>query len=135
MNPVSMKLELATCEPYFDYIHSGNISDGFMVIYSYSLDEFYENIWKEELQLYMKHLYSVIRHKKLKHSIIKNYNIIIRHFNRMQLVEIITDDTNREMCILHTYKINIFKKIWKKKFYNKIKTSLKYSNSIKLSKL
>jgi len=130
-----MKLELATCEPYFDYIHSGNISDGFMVIYSYNLEDFYENIWKEELQLYMKHLYSLIRHKKLKHPVIKNYNVIIRHFNRLQLVEIITDDTNREMCILHTYKINIFKKIWKKYFYNRIKTSLKYSSTIKLSKL
>jgi hypothetical protein len=35
MNPVSMKLELATCEPYFDYIHSGTNTDNFIVIYSY----------------------------------------------------------------------------------------------------
>ena len=135
MNPVSMKLELATCEPYFDYIHSGNISDGFVVIYSYSLDEFYHNDWIEELHYYMKQLYSTLRHNKIIHPIIKNYNIIIRHLNKMQLVEIVTDSTNRETCILHTYKINIFKKIWKKHFYNRIKTSLKYSSTIKLSKL
>ena len=134
IGPASMKLELATCEPYFDYIHSGNISDGFMVIYSYNLEEFYENVWKEELRIYMKTLFSLIRRHNLLHPTIQNYNIVIRHFNKLQLVEIVTDDTNREMCILHTYKINIFKKIWKKHFYNRIKGSLKY-NTIKLSKL
>jgi hypothetical protein len=131
-----MKLELATCEPYFDYIHSGTNTDGFMVIYSYTVDEFYDDDWIEELHYYMKQLYSTIRHSKIKHPIIKNYNIILRHFNKMQLVEIITDSTNRETCILHTYKINIFKKLWKKHFYNKIKNSLKYLNTnIKISKL
>ena len=129
-----MKLELATCEPYFDYVHSGTPMDGFMVIYSYTPNDFYENIWIEELHIYMKNLFSLIRNNKLIHPTIKNYNIILRYLNKMQLVEIITDSTYRETCILHTYKINIFKKIWKKRFYNKIKTSLKYSH-IKFSKL
>jgi hypothetical protein len=131
-----MKLELATCEPYFDYIHSGTNTDNFIVIYSYTVDEFYDDEWIEELDYYMKELFSTIRHSKIKHPIIQNYKVILRHFNKMQLVEIITDSTNRETCILHTYKINIFKKIWKKHFYNKIKNSLKYLNTnIKISKL
>jgi hypothetical protein len=130
-----MVLALATCEPYNTFIHSGNTYDGFIVIYSYTVDEFYDDDWKEEIYVYMKHLFSCLRRNNITHDVITNYNIMIRTFNKMQLVEIFTDDTNREICILHTYKINIFKKIWKKKFYNKIKMSLKYSNSIKLSKL
>lgn len=121
------KLEVATCEPYFNIIHGGKEMKGFMVIYSYSNDEFYENIWKDELKIYMKRLYALIRYRNLNHTIIQNYNIIIRHFNRLHLVEIVVDDTNRETCILHTYKINIFKKIWKRQFYNKLKSNLKYS--------
>lgn len=121
------RLDIATCEPYFNVIHGGNIMNGFMVIYSYTVDEFYENIWKDELKIYMKKLYGLVHIRNLVHDSIRNYNIIIRHLNRLQLVEIIRDDTNRETCILHTYKINIFKKIWKKHFYNKIKETIKYS--------
>jgi hypothetical protein len=121
------RLQLATCEPYFNSIHGGNDIDGFMVIYSYLTEEFYENIWIDELKIYMKRLYALLRVQHLSHSNIRNYNIIIRHMNKIQLVEIITDDTNRETCILHTYKINIFKRIWKKHFYNKLKSRIKYS--------
>mgnify|MGYP000934247803 CR=1 FL=1 len=52
----------------------------------------------------MKHLFSLIRTRNLIHTELRNYNIIIRHFNRLQLVEIIVDNKNRETCILHTYK-------------------------------
>jgi hypothetical protein len=92
-----------------------------------TIEELYENIWIDELKIYMKRLYSLIRVNNLIHPTIRNYNIIIRHMNKLQLVEIITDDTNRETCILHTYKINIFKRIWKKQFYNKLKNKIKYS--------
>jgi hypothetical protein len=126
-------LELATCEPYFSQIHSGNEYNGYIVIYSYSLDEFYENTWKEELKRYMRRLVSIIKKRNYKHLVIQNYGIVLCKLNTIQLVEIVIDDTNREMCILHTYKINIFKKIWKKHFYNKIKTSLK--SNLNLSKM
>jgi hypothetical protein len=126
-------LELATCEPYFSQIHSGNEYNGYIVIYSYSLDEFYENTWKEELKRYMRRLVSIIKTRNYKHLVIQNYGIVLCKLNTIQLVEIVIDDTNREMCILHTYKINIFKKIWKKHFYNKIKTSLK--SNLNLCKL
>lgn len=126
-------LELATCEPYFSQIHSGNEYNGYIVIYSYSLDEFYENTWKEELKRYMRRLVSIIKTRNYKHLVIQNYGIVLCKLNTIQLVEIVIDDTNREMCILHTYKINIFKKIWKKHFYNKIKTSLK--SNLNLSKM
>ena len=126
-------LELATCEPYFSQIHSGNEYNGYIVIYSYSLDEFYENTWKEELKRYMRRLVSIIKTRNYKHLVIQNYGVILCKLNTIHLVEIVTDDTNREMCILHTYKINIFKKIWKKHFYNKIKTSLK--SNLNLCKL
>ena len=121
------KLELATCEPYFNSIHGGNNMDGFIVIYSYTNEEFYENLWKDELKIYMKRLFGLIRYREFIHPNIRNYNIILRHFNHLQLVEIIIDNTNRETCILHTYKMNIFKRIWKKHFYNKLKTKIKYS--------
>ena len=35
----------------------------------------------------------------------------------MQLVEIFREN-NVDLCILHTYKINILKRRWKKKYYS-----------------
>jgi hypothetical protein len=126
-------LELATCEPYFSQIHGGDEYNGYIVIYSYSLEEFYMNAWISELKRYMMRLVSTIKTRNYKHLVIQNYSIVLCHINKLQLVQIMVDDTNREMCILHTYKINIFKKIWKKHFYNKIKNSL--NTDININKL
>ena len=98
-------LSLATCVPQ-SYIH-GETSDNYIVIYGYDLDEFYSNEWKAETKFYIKHV------KNINHPI-RNYKKIIKNISeKMQLVEIFRVN-DVDVCILHTYKINIFKRLWKK---------------------
>ena len=100
-------LTLATCIPQSNYIHGEN-SDNYIIIYSYEVDEFYSNEWKSETKFYIKHA------KNINHDTIRNYKKIIKNIsNKMQLVEIFRIN-GVDTCILHTYKINIFKRMWKK---------------------
>ena len=105
--------ELATCEPYNSLLHGGEDNGHFIVIYSYDLDEFYgSNLWKSETSFYFKKL----RNKE--HLSIQNYKTVIRNIStKMQLVEIFREN-GVELCIIHTYKINILKRRWKKKYYS-----------------
>jgi len=105
--------ELATCEPYNSLIHGGEDNGTFIVIYGYELYEFYEsNLWKSETSFYFKR----IRNKQ--HNVIQNYSKVIRNIStKMQLVEIFREN-GMEVCIIHTYKINILKRRWKKKYYS-----------------
>ncbi len=107
-------LQLATCEPYFNNIHGGQQINGFVVIYSYSVDEFYSNDWMEELVFYLTSLFRNINKYELKHDIIRNYYHILNKSKQIHLVEIINID-GRDSCIIHTYKINLFKRLWRKK--------------------
>ena len=104
------QLILATYEPYNSAIHGGSILDDnkLLVIYEYNLDEFYNNTWKSELKFYKKQMN--IRYRN--HSLLRNYKNIIKKSN-IELVEICEVD-NIMYCILHTYKINILKRKWKK---------------------
>lgn len=114
-------LQLATCEPYFNEIHGGTVVNTYIVIYSYSTDEFYNNDWIDELAFYMKKLKRQITNKE--HNIIRNYPDVLQKCNKINLVEIVTDNYGRELCIIHTYKINIIKRLWKKKQLNKAITA------------
>ena len=57
LQPVHVPLHafsLATCEPYFSYVHGEHDNGKYIVIYEYTLDEFYDNEWKQELSFYKK---------------------------------------------------------------------------------
>ena len=110
-------LQLATCEPYFNNIHGGDSINGFVVIYSYLIEEFYLNEWIDDLVFYLTCLFKKINKYDLKHDIIRNYYQVLNKSKQIHLVEIIDVD-GRDTCILHTYKMNIFKRLWKKKHYN-----------------
>ena len=104
--------QLATCEPCNSFIHGGNDKDHFIVIYEYPLDEFFENHWKSETKYYFKRI------QNMPHNTIQNYKNVIKNIStKMQLVEIFREN-NVDLCILHTYKINILKRRWKKKYYS-----------------
>jgi len=107
---VENQLTLATYEPYNSAIHGGtNLDDNkLLVIYEYNLDEFYNNSWKSELKFYKKQMN--LRYRN--HSFLRNYKNIMKKSN-IELVEICEID-NIMYCILHTYKINILKRKWKK---------------------
>ena len=114
-------LQLATCEPYFNQIHGGAVVNTYIVIYSYTTDEFYNNDWIDELKFYMKKLNHQITNKE--HNVIRNYPDVLKNCNKINLVEIVTDNYGRDLCIIHTYKINIIKRLWKKKQLNKAITA------------
>lgn len=102
-------LSLATYEPYYSMIHGGRDKGELLIIYEYSLDEFYDNCWKSELKFYKKQNLSLTREKE--HPLLRNYHKIMKKSN-MQLVEIYEVD-NVMYCVLHTYKINILKRRWR----------------------
>jgi hypothetical protein len=101
---------LATYEPYNSIIHGGNENGKLLVIYEYDLDEFYNNCWKSELKFYKK--CQLLKTRNTVHHSLRNYNKIIKKSN-IQLVKISEVD-NTAYCVLHTYKINIFKRKWRK---------------------
>jgi len=105
-------LTLATCVPHNNSVH-GEQSDNFIVMYGYELDEFYTNEWRQETKFYIKHI------KNIQHDTIRNYKKIIKHISeKIQLVEIFRED-EIDFCIIHTYKINLLKRKWKK-YYNNL---------------
>ena len=108
-------MEVAIAEPYFYGAHGGEESiPHYMVVYSYSVDEFYDNVWQDEYKV----AYRNIRrnaHCLPPHDLIRNYKYHLDKHVRLQLVQIYEDSHQRQLCILHTYKLNIFKKIWRKR--------------------
>ena len=111
-------IQLATCEPYFNEIHGGANVNTYMVIYSYNTDEFYNNEWVDELKYYMRNLNRKII--DIDHDVIRNYPVVLANCNKINLVEIVVDNYGRDLCIIHTYKINIIKRLWRKKQLNKM---------------
>jgi asparagine synthetase B (glutamine-hydrolysing) len=112
---MSYPFSLGTYEPYNTLIHGGN-TDQLLIIYEYTLDEFYNNSWKSELKFYKKQNLSLTRNRQ--HPFLRNYHKIMKK-SSIELVEIIEVD-NVMYCVLHTYKINILKRKWRKYKYNQI---------------
>jgi hypothetical protein len=107
-------MEIAISEPYFYGLHGGDKSiNHFMVVYSYTLQEFYDSEWRDELKTVVKHNRRRIASLYLDHDLLRNYKELIRlnKIIKLNLVEIIIQE-GRYLCILHTYKLNLFKRRW-----------------------
>ena len=105
--------KLATVEPYSLIIHGDGPSGKYIVIYDYDLNEFYSNEWVNISNNHTKKSLSYIRRNNIVHDKIRNYSNIMKHTNKLQIVESSIDSIGRELCILHTYKINLFKRKWR----------------------
>jgi hypothetical protein len=112
-------MEIAISEPHFHLIHGGIRSlNQYMVVYSYSLNEFYHNEWKEDFEFYYKNLVKKLNdHHYTEHDLIRNYKELIKKqkLYKLHLVEIIEDERHNQTCIHYTYRLNIFKRIWRKR--------------------
>lgn len=107
-------MELAIAEPYFFASHGGDKSiPHYMVVYSYSVDEFYDNVWQDEYKVAFRNIRRQAH--SLPHDIIQNYKYHLNKHVQLQLVEIYEDSLQRQLCILHTYKLNILKRLWRKR--------------------
>ncbi len=112
-------MEIVISEPHFHLIHGGIRSlDQFMVVYSYSIDEFYNYEWVSEYEFYYKNLVNKLNtFSQTEHDLIRNYREGVKKMKlfNLQLARIIEDEYHNQTCILYTYRINIFKRIWRKK--------------------
>jgi hypothetical protein len=113
-------MEVAITEPYFYAIHGGQQSiPHHMVVYSYDVDEFFNNIWQDEYKVAYRNIRRVAH--RVDHDMIRNYKYHLNKHVNLQLVKIYNDENNRELCILHTYKLNLFKRIWRKRMQNRMR--------------
>ncbi len=110
------RMEVAIAEPYFHGIHGGDKSiPHYITVYSYDLEEFYGNYWQDELKVAVRNIRRVAHQLPYQHDLIRGYKFNIGQHVRLHLVQIYNDELNRELCILHTYKLNILKRLWRKK--------------------
>ena len=105
-------MELAIAEPYFYAIHGGSHSiPHYLVVYTYSLDEFYEMYWQDDLKFALRTARHIAhRHE---HDLLRTYKYFIAQHVQLHLVQVYRDDQGHDLCILHTYKLNLFKRIWR----------------------
>jgi hypothetical protein len=107
---------LALVEPqiHFDDTPIKNV---FTLIKEYYLKEFYDNIWVDEIKMKRNKLLELIHISNYIHPLIRNYSEIVKkkmfHIHLVKKYKEI--ETGNEYVVLHTYKLNIFKRIWRKK--------------------
>jgi hypothetical protein len=113
-------MEVAITEPYFYAIHGGSRSiPHHMVVYSYSLEEFYDQSWQDDYKVSYRNIRRMAH--QFPHDTIRNYKYHLDKFVQLQLVEIYTNENQLALCILHTYKLNLFKRIWRKRRENRLR--------------
>ena len=107
-------MELAIAEPHFYLTHGGtNSIPHYMVVYSYSVEEFYNNVWQDEYKVSFRYIRRQAH--RVPHDLIRNYKYHLDKHVKMELVQIYEDSERRQLCVLHTYKLNLFKRIWRKR--------------------
>ena len=107
-------MEVAIAEPYFYGIHGGEKSiPHYMVVYSYTLDEFFNNEWQDDYKVAYRNVRSMAHQLPFQHDLIRGYKYNLNRHVQLHLVQIFRDSEQRDLCILHTYKLNIFKRIWR----------------------
>lgn len=110
------EMMIAISEPHYYFLHGGDKSiPHHMVVYSYTNEEFFNEEWKDDYNLAFRESFRRITNVAFEHDIIYCYNSKFTRFFSLNLVEIYEDQVGRQLCILHTYKLNIFKRIWRKK--------------------
>jgi hypothetical protein len=104
---------LAHVEPQLDF-NGLPIKNVFEIICEYSLEEFYNNDWVDNIKNKRNRLVEIIHINQYIHPLIRNYlELIKKRLFHLQLVQKYKDG-DKEYYILHTYKLNIFKRIWRK---------------------
>jgi hypothetical protein len=110
-------MEVAITEPHFHGLHGGDASTPqFMTVYTYSLEEFYNMDWQDEY----KFVHHVTRKKvdrmASEHDLIRGYRqqMNLGNLVKLNLVKTYEDTDGVMFSILFTYRINLFKRLWKK---------------------
>lgn len=109
---------LALVEPQIDFTNE-QVKNVFIILKEFSIKDFFENIWCDEIKNKRNKLLELIHLNHYQHPLIRNYlELIKKKLFHLQLVQKYKDGDN-EYVILHTYKLNIFKRIWRNKRINR----------------
>jgi hypothetical protein len=106
-------MEIAIAEPHFCGIHGGtNSLPHYMVVYSYTPHEFFNQEWQDDYKVVLRNVRQMA-HRLPPHDLIGAYKYNLNRHVQLHLVQSFMDSENRQLCILHTYKLNLFKRIWR----------------------
>jgi hypothetical protein len=110
-------MEVAITEPHFHGLHGGYASTPqFMTVYTYSLDEFYNMDWQDEYKIVHHTTRKKVDRMGFEHDCIRDYRRQMDRGNlvKLNLVKTYEDDQGIMFSILFTYRINLFKRLWRK---------------------
>jgi len=111
------KMEVAITEPHFHGLHGGQVSSPqFMTVYTYSLDEFYNMDWQDEYKLVHHTTRKKVDRLAFEHDRIRGYREQMDRGNlvKLNLVKTYEDESGVMFSVLYTYRINLFKRLWRK---------------------
>jgi hypothetical protein len=129
---MSSRYQLGICEIYNSRIHGytnrscKNIDDGTYIVYwTIDLYSLYSNEYKDVITLLVDGYYIYVNNTRdtTKHNTIRNYSNIIKDKNyiKLDIIEVIMNDTGETTAILKTFWLRIFQKKWKKYYCELIK--------------
>tara|TARA_B100000123_G_C25723152_1_gene425562 strand:+ start:159 stop:608 length:450 start_codon:yes stop_codon:yes gene_type:complete len=116
-------LTLAICELYTPYFHgytensSKNIYGHFIITVIINLDEFYNNEYKDDINMIIE-CYRIWCCDEGLHPIIRNYHNMITNHNyiKLEIVEIDELNGGETVGYIKTFWLKILQRKWKKKF-------------------
>lgn len=126
-----MSTTLAICELFNPEVHgiselsSKNITTQFLVHTSISPTEFYDNSYKETIEVIKKGYYYYRWNEGPMHPIIRNYEHLIKRntYPNLEIVIIEELEGMEQVAILKTFWLRILLRIWKKKLAHKLNTN------------
>jgi hypothetical protein len=141
---MNSRYQLGICEIYNSLIHGytnrsyKNIDDGNYIVYwTIDLYSLYSNEYKDVITLLRDGYYIYVTNTRdtTKHNTIRNYSKIIKDkdYVKLDIIEVIINDTGETTAILKTFWLRIFQKKWKKYYYclmKKINLNKKIKNRV-----
>jgi hypothetical protein len=112
-----LEMEVAITEPHFHGLHGGQFSTPqFMTIYTYSLEEFYNMDWQDEYKMIHHTTRKKVDRIAFEHDCIRDYKRQMDRGNlvKLNLVKTYEDSSGVLFSVLFTYRINLFKRLWRK---------------------
>jgi len=110
-------MEVAITEPHFHALHGGvSSTPQFMTVYTYSLDEFYNMDWQDEYKVVHHTTRKKVDRMAIEHDYIRDYRRQMDRGNlvKLNLVKTYEDAQGVMFSVLFTYRINLFKRLWRK---------------------
>lgn len=110
-------MELAITEPHFHGLHGGEESSPqWMTVYTYPLEDFYNMEWQDEYKMVHHTIRKKVDRMANEHDCIRAYRqqMNLGNLVKLNLVKTYEDVRGVMFSVLFTYRINLFKRQWRK---------------------